>query len=176
LRIQAASLPGLLAELRRLFGAQTDRFLPDHVLMSNAFGPCHYIHIRRLDGVAQAISRLKAEVSQVWHLDSTEPAGVSAYASYDADRLDVYRAEVAAGNLLWEQWFATNGIAPQRLDYETFALNPADHVRALLGNVGLSVPADTDMVVLNRRMADDESAMWAARYRADRGLPTEGSC
>jgi LPS sulfotransferase NodH len=83
LRVQAASLAPMLAELRGLFGP-----LPDLELMTRAFGRCAFVFIRREDDVTQAVSRLKAEVSQVWHLDGTETAPRGA-PEYDADRLDV---------------------------------------------------------------------------------------
>jgi LPS sulfotransferase NodH len=162
LRIQAQTLPTLLAELGARPGGGVRA-------MEAAFGPCHYIHIRREDDVAQAISRLKAEVSQVWHLDGTEsdPAG---RASYDAGRLDAFRAEAADGNATWEKWFATEGIAPHRLVYESFSIDPAAHVRRLLAAFGLKPAPGTLLDVPNRKMADTESAIWAARYRVERGL------
>lgn len=164
LRVQAPSLQPMLAELRSLLGD-----LRDLALLERAFGPCRFIHIRRKDGVAQAVSRLKAEVSQVWHLDGTETAPRSE-ASYDAARLDRFRAEAEAGNAAWEAWFTATGITPERLVYEEFSAAPAEVVRRLLDRFGLSPAPGTAISAPNRRMADATSAAWAARYRAERGL------
>lgn len=168
LRVQAPSLAPMLAELRDLFGP-----LPDPDLMERAFGPCRFIHICRQDDVAQAVSRLKAEVSQVWHLDGTE-AAPRGEASYDAARLDQFRAEAKAGNAAWEAWFAATGITPARLVYENFVEDPAGAVRGLLHRFGLPPAPGTALAAPNRRMADATSAAWAARYRAERGLPPAG--
>lgn len=170
LRVQAPSLQPMLAELRGLFGP-----LLDVQLLERAFGPCQFIHIRREDDVAQAVSRLKAEVSQVWHLDGTE-AAPRGEASYDATRLDQFRAEAAAGNAAWEAWFTATGIAPARLVYEDFSTAPAAAVRGLLERLGLPPAPCTVISAPNRRMADATSAAWAARYRAERGLsPSEST-
>ncbi|QYK40931.1 MAG: Stf0 sulfotransferase [Paracoccaceae bacterium] len=167
LRIQGATLAPLLAELRALHGAMP----ADPAVLERAFGPCRYVLVRRRDDVAQAVSRLKAEVSQVWHLDGVENDRPRATPAYDAARIDTFRAEAAAQNAMWQDWFATNGIAPRTLVYEEFAHAPAAAVTALLSGLGLSPAPGTVIAAPNRRMADAESALWAARYRAERHLP-----
>ena len=164
LRLQAASLSPFLAELRANFGN-----LPDRDLLKHAFGPCTFIFIRRNDDVAQAVSRLKAEVSQVWHLDGTEPPPRGEPA-YDAARLDEFRLEAAEGNSAWEAWFAAQGIAPIRLVYEAFVTDPAGQVRMLLTRSGLPPRPDRQITAANRKMADSSSEAWASRYRRERGL------
>ncbi len=165
MRIQGITLSPLLAELAPLFpGAASDR-----ALLERAFGPCHFLYIHRRDDVAQAVSRLKAEVSEVWHLDGRENATPKAEAAYDADRLDAFRAEAASHNARWSAWFADQGITPETLVYEDFASAPAAHVRRLLDHLTLTPTAE--IAAPNRRMADATSVAWSARYRAERGLP-----
>lgn len=166
LRIQSRTLTGLLAELRTLFPAAAH----DRALLEHAFGPCHFIFMRRLDEVAQAISRLKAEVSQIWHHDGRATPDQPPQASYDADRLDTFRAETAAGNAQWERWFTAESITPIRLVYETFITAPEAQVRAIL--TMLNLPPINPITAPNRRMADATSADWATRYRTERGLTT----
>lgn len=163
LRVQAPALRPMLAELAGLFGP-----LPDPELLHRAFGPCRFLFIRRQDDVAQAVSRLKAETTQVWHLDGTEGAP-RAEPRYDAARLGLFRAEAEAGNAEWETWFAACGLAPERLTYEALAADPPGVAQALLPRLGL--PAPGALSVPNRRMADAESADWSHRYRRERGLP-----
>jgi LPS sulfotransferase NodH len=171
IRIQAETLPVVLDEIRTLYAETCD----DGALLAKAFGPCHFIWCRRGDDVAQSVSRLKAEISQVWHLDGTEQKSPDHRAIYDASRIDGFRAEIAEGNARWARWFAANSITPAVLDYETFATDPQHHVRALIASAGLDLSKDTALTVPNRRMADAESAIWAGRYRAERGLaPFQG--
>jgi len=162
LRIQAATLPSLMAEIGAAPGSARARF-------GEVFGPCRFLHIRRQDEVAQAVSRLKAEVSQIWHLDGHQPDRPAGYPEYDAARIDAFIAEAAAGNRLWEEWFGREHVTPLRLDYESFSADPQTHVRRILR--GLDLPDDMPLEVANRRMADATSRDWAARYRRARGLP-----
>lgn len=164
LRLQADALAPLLAELGGLYpGVRTDR-----AVLEAAFGPCQFVYVRRRDSVAQAVSRLKAEQTQIWHYDGTEPDRAAAPLAYDAHRIDAFREEAARGNAAWEDWFRRQNITPQRLVYEDFAPRPAEAVRALLAALGRPLPAGTPLTVPNRRMSDATSADWAARYRADR--------
>ncbi len=164
LRIQAPTLQPLLAELRSIFPDAPD----DAALLRAAFGPCHLIRTRRRDAVAQAVSRLKAEDSQVWHLDGTEgsPARIP---TYDASRLDAFMAEAVNGEVLWDTWFAVNGLTPVTLWYEDLAADPDAQVRAAMTAMGLTAPPGP-LSAPNRRMADAQSADWARRYRQERAL------
>jgi len=164
LRLQADTLAPLLTELAGLYpGERTDR-----TLIEAAFGPCQFVYVRRHDSVAQAVSRLKAEQTQIWHHDGTEPERAAAPLSYDARRIDAFRQEAASGNAAWEDWFRRHNLTPHRLVYEEFAARPADSVRALLAALGRPLPAGAPLTVPNRRMSDETSADWAARYRTDR--------
>lgn len=170
LRLQPPALPALIADLRALTpDAPTAGAESDAALMRRHFGPCAFLYIRRRDDVAQAISRLRAEASQIWHLDGEEPDSPRAEATYDAAKIDAWRTEAAQGNAAWEAWFAAEGITPCRMIYEDFATDAPAAVTAALAALGMA-PARPPGAP-NRRMADATSAGWAARYRAERGLP-----
>jgi trehalose 2-sulfotransferase len=160
LRLQAAALPDFLTDLRTLHGPIDD--LP---LITRTLGPCRFVHLNRTDRLAQAISRLKAEVSQVWHLDGTESPPL-ATARYDAARITEYLDEAASAAAMWANWFAAQSITPLRLTYEPFSAAPAATVTRLLADLGLTATAPLN--VPNRRMANATSTAWAARYRAER--------
>jgi LPS sulfotransferase NodH len=164
LRIQAPTLQPLLSELHIIFPDAPD----DSALLRAAFGPCHFIRTRRRDAVAQAVSRLKAEDSQVWHLDGTEGTPVR-IPTYDATRLDAFIAEAATGEALWDAWFTGTGLTPVTLWYEDFAADPEAQVRRAMTALGLTPPPGP-LTVPNRRMADAQSADWARRYRQERAL------
>lgn len=161
----ADTLPELLGE----FSAAPGRAVQ---AMEQAFGPCSFVYLYRIDDVAQAASRLKAEQSQSWHINGAvlplEPGPVA----YDASLIDEYRAEAAEGNATWCRWFKAEKIKPYRTDYETLSIDPPGRVRELLCEVGLPVPQDVELSFSNQRMANLESAAWAVRYRDERGICT----
>jgi LPS sulfotransferase NodH len=163
LRIQAPTLTPLLAELQGMF----PQVQGDAALFNRAFGPCHYLYIRRQDALAQAISRLKAEQTQIWHLDGNA-AKARQEPQYDAERIRTFIAEAATGNAQWLNWFQSNGITPKTLIYEKFSADPAETVRHLLHRLDLLDQA-RPILAPNRRMANAESAAWATRFRQETG-------
>jgi LPS sulfotransferase NodH len=165
LRIQAATLPVLMTELGTLLPDADG----DMARLAAAFGPCHVLRTRRRDPVAQAVSRLKAEQTGIWHHDGTESAPRRPPA-YDPDLIDAYIAEARAGDETWDTWFAATGIAPVTIWYEDLALDPPAVVGKAMRDLGLLSDPVALPAVPNRRMADAVSADFAARYRADRGI------
>jgi LPS sulfotransferase NodH len=134
--------------------------------LERAFGPLRYVNLRRLDTVAQAVSRLKAEVSGTWHL-GFEEAEHPAEVVYDFARIKAYRDEAEADNIAWVQWFAQNGIVPLEVSYEDLSANPVAVAETVLKSLNLTLPSGQRLHASNRVMADTVSANWAARFRSD---------
>ena len=133
-------------------------------LLEQIFGPTAFVHLSRRDGVAQAVSRHRAEASGIWHL-GIEEAEVPGAVGYDFGRIAGYLDAVAAENVAWDGWFAANGIAPLRVFYEDLAADPGAVARLVLTHLGLE--ADGPLQSPVRRMADATSAAWGARFRAE---------
>lgn len=127
-------------------------------------GLSHAIWLRRLDTVAQAVSRLKAELSGTWHLGFEEAAHPAAVA-YDFERIRTWRDAAAAQNRAWQDWFARRGVTPLALTYEELAADPVGVAERVLDFLGLPMPAGQRPSASNRPMADAVSAEWAARFR-----------
>lgn len=154
-----------LAELIGHLGGAPD---PEQAaLLQDTFGPLHYIYLRRGDLIGQAISRHKAEVSGIWHV-GIEESEHPATPSYDYDRILTHVREAEAANRHWQDWFAANGITPFCITYEDLSQDPAAITRAALAFLNLPLPATNIITVPNRKMADAESAAWAARFEAER--------
>ncbi len=155
--------PELLAELSALHpGAGNDADL-----LGRAFGRCRYIHLRRADTVAQAVSRLKAEQTGLWHRIGDWEERVpdrSGPPQYDEEAIAAFRAEAEADNAAWIAWFEANGLDPLPVLYEDLSRDPVATVSALLDRLDLPVPKE--LAVENERLADAESEAWIARFRA----------
>ncbi len=162
LRIMPPTRPELLAELATLFpGATTDADL-----LGRAFGRCRFVHLRRLDTVAQAVSRLRAEQSGLWHrIGAWEERvpGREGSPRYDETAIAAFRMEAEADNAAWSAWFEANGIDPLPVLYEDLARDPEGVASALLAALGLPDPGP--LAFGNERLADAESAAWVARFR-----------
>jgi LPS sulfotransferase NodH len=101
------------------------------------FSDAVWVHLKREDTVAQAVSRDIARQTNVFHsvAKGTGPHrygnAVKGYdpsynqkAEYDFDRLWRVFSGAAAENAMWEWFFESHGIAPVRLVYEHIADDP----------------------------------------------------
>ncbi len=168
MRVMWPSLPELTAKLAALFPAETD----DAGRIAAAFGAPLYLFVERRDRVPQAISRLRAEQSGLWHrhADGSERERVKDDNPpvYDAAQLAAYVAEAEADNAAWEAWFAAEKIAPLRLSYEELAADPQGVLAKVLAALGRDPAIALTVEPRTAKLADAESRQWAERFRAGR--------
>ena len=125
----------------------------------------HFIHLRRNDLLAQAISLVRAQQSGQYK--STVKAGGET--RYDGRMIADRLTRIAHGQARWECYFARNGIRPLRLVYEDIIADPQGAIDAIAGLVSLSdVPTDLSQVELVRQ-TDSVSDDWTRRFVAEMG-------
>jgi LPS sulfotransferase NodH len=171
LRLMWESLPELVERLRLLYREEAT----DRSRLEAAFGHIVYVHLSRKDKIGQAISRLKAEQSGLWHVaadgSERERIGAPQPPEYDAARIDAFIRECRADESAWAKWFADQSIKPVELTYEELSAQPKASLLDVLNALGLD-PAKAEVTELKtRKMADEESVDWAARFRVERGGP-----
>ncbi len=175
-RIMWGTMAEVVRNLRELY---TDHASADRDLLMRAFGPTRFIYLRRRDVVAQAVSRARAEQTNVWHIIGDRPIGDGPAAQpapaprYNFAQIHTYTQEIAAHNTAWTAWFHTNGVQPYRVWYEDVASAPVETTLRILDFLQLTVPPHVQMRAHNQRLADATSTAWMARYHAD--LPTLGA-
>ena len=175
LRMMWDNVPELSAWLDTLFpGLGNDR-----MRIAAAFGPPAFVIMTRRDMVAQAVSRLRAKQSGLWHVraDGSERERAAPHRDpvYDAAALAGHIAEAEHGEARWNDWFAANGIVPARIHYEDLAARPGETLTALLEAIGRDPVHAQGVAPISARMADAQSRDWAARYRREAGLPSVNS-
>lgn len=170
IRIMWGSMADTRRRLSRALGKDGD--VTD--LLSLAFGQPLYLHVMRQDKIAQAISRLRAEQSGVWHLSADgqvlEGSSTLQPIAYDRDRIADLVAELREHEAAWERFFADRRIEPLRLEYETTALDPIAALRRILLRLGLDPAAADNVAVPTAKMSDSTSVQWAERFRQETGL------
>ena len=164
LRIMFEDLENLSQRLDRLFPGLADA----PARMSAAFTPPLYIHLSRRDKVAQAVSRLKADQTGLWHkaADGSELERTAPHrdATYDPDALGTLVEELERNDAGWRQWFATHGIEPVQLTYEGLAQDPQAGLRAVLAALGVDVERAANIKPKTAKLADSQSDAWAAEF------------
>ena len=124
--------------------------------------PITWIHIRRMDLVAQAVSYVKADQSGVFAV-SGRPPRFSGPVHYDDEALLAAFHRVRDGAGHWSEFFARSGITPLEVTYEELDADyDATIARVLseLGSADVPVPP-----AIHVRQADEVNAAWAARFR-----------
>jgi trehalose 2-sulfotransferase len=161
-RIMGETLPELLAALQALSTAPARSDLD---LVTDAFGRTRFIHLRRWDVVAQAVSWARAEQTHFWHPgEEVLPGAQSPH--YNRDLLERLAARVRALEEAWSNWFAGLGLVPHEIEYDDLARDPIGAARAALDFLGLDLPPDRSIEVRHHRQADDLNADWIARFRS----------
>lgn len=140
-----------------------------------AFGTPVYVHLSRHDKVAQAISRLKAEQSGLWHVDAdgTERERVKPGQTpvYDAQSISEQVAALEGHDAAWASWFARQEIQPVCLTYEALSADPQAALATILSALDLDPAIARTIEPRTAKLADSVSAEWATRFRAEQGRP-----
>jgi len=137
----------------------------DLALLTTAFGPLRFVHIRREDTLAQAVSWARAE--QTGHWQHGDP--VAGEPRLDADQIAALVRTVDAHNAAWHRWFADVGVRPHAVTYEDLVTDMAGVLRDVLAFLGLEPPPRHVVVPGQRQQADEVNAEWVARYRGRAG-------
>jgi LPS sulfotransferase NodH len=142
----------------------------DSARFRSAFGPPVYVHLCRQDKVAQAVSRLKAEQTGLWHVaaDGSERERVKPGQApvYDAQGLADQVAESEAHDAAWANWFAQQRIQPVRITYESLSTDPRATLATVLSALDLDPAIAGTIEPRTAKLADNESRDWAARFRS----------
>ena len=163
-RVMWGTLDEMLADLRRLYPEEAG---DDLAVLTAAFGPMRFVYLRRDDLVAQAVSRVRAEETEVWfETDDSQPVGPVARPRFDAERISRYVREAEEHNAAWQAWFHSVGTEPHKVVYEDLDADPVATTLRVLDYLDIRLPPSAVVTPKHRRLADALSAEWAARYEA----------
>lgn len=170
LRLMAENRPQLAARL----GLIHPNCKSDAERFAAAFGSCLYVHLSRGDKLAEAISLLRAEQTGLWHLSADgserERTAPAQPATYDADRIAHHLERLTAFDRSWAEWFSANAITPLAVRYEDLAADPQVELARILAALEEDPAIAAGIAPRTARLADAETADWASRFRAERGL------
>jgi LPS sulfotransferase NodH len=159
----------LVAKAGDLARAQQDA-VPTRVpeLLQLRLPNLRFIWLRRRNEVARAISHYRAKKTDRWHVDSrwsVDGGDGFGEPDFDFDQIDAFVRSGKCDELRWQQFFQENDISPLELSYEELVGDLEESVGRVLAFAGIrandvKVPPPT-----LRKLADDRSREWEARYR-----------
>ncbi len=168
-RIMWGTLDELIDKLATVY---PDLIGEDLELLRRAFGHTRFVCLRRGDVLAQAVSWLRAEQTNVWsETEQDEPREPDREPHFDFDRLRELVQQIDEHNAAWQGWFASAGIQPHPIWYEPLGANPVGVTRGVLDFLNLELPAGRVILVQHRRLADEVNAEWIDRYRTRNSSP-----
>ncbi|MEZ5722880.1 MAG: Stf0 family sulfotransferase [Paracoccaceae bacterium] len=169
LRMQAHSLEFFQDRLATLFPERQTAA----ARIEAAFGTTRYIHLHRQDKVAQAVSYLMAQQSGLWHAAADgreiERSAPPAEPRYDPVAIGETVARMQGYDRMWDDWFAGQGMAPFRVDYDALSDHPRDQLRDVLAALGRDPGAAGQVAVPTMKLAGATSRDWVRRYREEIG-------
>ena len=166
LRLMRENLEFMLGFLSRLFPSGG----AGKALIAAAFGRVLFLHLSRREKLAQAVSRVKAEQTGLWHIapdgSEIERTAPPQAPRYDFDRIHAEVMSLETSDAAWNDWFAAESIAPLRITYEELSEDPSSPLHRICSALGLPMPAQVRPGVA--RLSDATSADWIRRYRVER--------
>ncbi len=169
LRLMWASVAGASRRLDNIAGGKADIA----ARLEETFGPTLYIHLSRLDKVAQAVSLICAQQSGLWHRNSDgtvlEGEETPRPVAYDGGQIAQTVRELEEDDASWANFFRSRAIEPLRLTYETMSDDPQLALSKVLSALGRDPGLARTVKVGTARLADATSSDWVARYRRETG-------
>jgi len=159
------------------FMQQADIFRPglssDLKRFQAVFGHTLFIHLTRQNKLDQAISRVKATQSGLWHkaADGTELERLSSPQElvYDAAEIERHLEKLIAWDEAWKVWFTQEKIDPVLITYDEISANPTKVLESILGQLGLKPALAHGITPQVAKLADATNRKWATRFVAEKG-------
>ncbi len=167
LRMQRGSFDHFMEQLELLFPGQ----MSDVNRIEAAFGPTLYVHLSRSNRLDQAISRVRAEQTGLWHRNSDgtelERLAPPEEPRYDATAIKHHLAELAAFDESWEKWFSREAVEPLRINYVSLSIDPQGTLAQLLSALQLDPTRARLVKTPTAKLADALSQKWRLRFESD---------
>lgn len=162
------TLDEMLAKLAPVYPAFAGS---DIGLLNQTFGRTRFVYLRRGDVMAQAVSLLRAEQTNVWFETQCVRQEPEQEPRFDFDQVHDRIQLIEEHNRAWRQWFASAGVQPYLVQYEELDTAPVRITRGILDYLGLQLPADRQIVVQHKRLADELNVRWIDAYRLQEAEP-----
>ena len=153
--------------------AETRPEKTDRQRLEAVVGPLRYIHLTRPNKLDQAISLIRAEQSGMWHKNADgsvyEELAPRRAAGYDFAAISKQVENLETADEAWRAWFDCEGIEPLIINYDELSADPNSALVHVLEWIGLSLTHAEKVQPPTKKLADEISALWIARYRSDAG-------
>jgi trehalose 2-sulfotransferase len=138
---------------------------PDLLILEKALGPLTFVHLRREDIAAQAVSWCRAEQTGYWQQGDV----ITQEPHQDIAHMRLLMETIWKHNAAWQAWFDAQGVEPHTVTYEQLV---GDHRRVIQGiaaKLAVELPSNWRAQSLHRKQADELNRDWADALRTSMG-------
>ncbi len=154
-RIMWGSLERMMAGLGQVPGK------PDLRILEEALGPLTFVHLRREDIAAQAVSWCRAEQTGYWQQGDV----ITQEPHQDAAHMKLLMETIRKHNAAWQAWFDAQGVEPHTVTYEQLVGDRRRVIRGIAAKLAVELPSDWRPQSLHRKQADELNRTWADALR-----------
>ena len=155
-RIMWGSLERMMEGLGRVPGE------PDLAILEEALGPLTFVHLRREDVAAQAVSWCRAEQTGYWQQGDS----ITQEPRQDIARARLLMETIRKHNAAWRAWFDAQGVEPQTVTYEQLVGDRRRVIQGIAAKLAVEVPSTWRPLSRHRKQADGLNRAWADALRA----------
>jgi LPS sulfotransferase NodH len=138
---------------------------PDLLILEKALGPLTFVHLRREDIAAQAVSWCRAEQTGYWQQGDV----ITQEPHQDIAHMRLLMETIWKHNAAWQAWFDAQGVEPHTVTYEQLV---GDHRRVIQGiaaKLAVELPSNWRAQSLHRKQGDELNRDWADALRTSMG-------
>jgi LPS sulfotransferase NodH len=158
-RIMWGSLARMIDGLGRVPGKS------DLPILEEVLGPLTFVHLRREDIAAQAVSWCRAEQTGYWQRGDV----VAREPHQDIAHMRLLMETIREHNAAWRAWFDAQGVEPHTVAYEQLVADRRRVVRGIAAKLAVELPSDWRPRSPHRKQADELNRSWADALRTSMG-------
>ena len=138
---------------------------PDLLILEEALGPLTFVHLRREDIAAQAVSWCRAEQTGYWQQGDV----ITQEPHQDVARTSLLMETVRKHNAAWQAWFDAQGVEPHTVTYEQLVGDRRRVIQGIAAKLAVELPGDWRPRSPHREQADGLNRAWADALRTSMG-------
>jgi trehalose 2-sulfotransferase len=138
---------------------------PDLLVLEEALGPLTFVHLRREDVAAQAVSWCRAEQTEYWQQGDV----VAREPHRDIAKMRLLMETIRKHNAAWQAWFDAQGVEPHTVTYEQLVGDRRRVIQGIAAKLSVELPGDWRPRSPHRKQADGLNRAWADALRASMG-------
>ena len=137
----------------------------DLPILEEALGPLTFVHLRREDIAAQAVSWCRAEQTGYWQQGDV----ITQEPHPDIAQTRVLMGTIRKHNAAWQAWFDAQGVEPHMVTYEQLIGDRRRVIQDIAAKLAVELPSDWRPQSPHRKQADGLNRVWADTLRTSMG-------